>query len=244
MARRLEDLLYRTASSAEEYDNFNTLKDRLQSLALSMGARAATKRASGPAQAISPSTQPAAQPAQAAQPPAAGGQPVAAKTDAPDGGKVLDTPLINNTQGMGNQPSVANNQAPQKPSGESESESSSYHSCFFQPSICSLCCPSPPPCFLLFAGAAGRVNMASTVMSGQYGMQMQPRGGSNERLTYPNSASANPLCEVFQFHDTIRSVSVGPFFLSFDRLKSNFAAGAGLVREKNKRPSRKRAWVF
>jgi hypothetical protein len=75
-------------------------------------------------------------------------------------------------------------------------------------------------------------------------MQLQPGGGSNERLTYPNSASVNPLCEVFQFHDTIRSVSSGPFFLSFDRLTSNFAAGTGLVREESKRPSRKRAWVF
>jgi hypothetical protein len=48
IARRLEDSLYRTASSAEEYDNFNTLKHRLQQLALSMGTRAAKKSASGP----------------------------------------------------------------------------------------------------------------------------------------------------------------------------------------------------
>jgi E1A/CREB-binding protein len=103
MARRLEDSLYRTASSAEEYGNFNTLKHRLEQLTLSMGAKAAKKNASGPAQAL-PSTQPAAQPVQAAQPPA--------KT-APDGGKVLV-----NMQDI--------NQAPQKPSGES----SSYHSFF------------------------------------------------------------------------------------------------------------------
>ena len=48
IARRLEDSLYHTASSAEAYGNFGTLKHRLQQLALSMGARAATKSASGP----------------------------------------------------------------------------------------------------------------------------------------------------------------------------------------------------
>ncbi|ETV95745.1 hypothetical protein H310_10817 [Aphanomyces invadans] len=41
MARRLEDSLYRTATGREVYGNFNTLKSRLQHLAVTMGARAA-----------------------------------------------------------------------------------------------------------------------------------------------------------------------------------------------------------
>ncbi|RHY04788.1 hypothetical protein DYB36_006934 [Aphanomyces astaci] len=41
MARRLEDSLYRTATGREVYGNFNTLKTRLQHLAVTMGARAA-----------------------------------------------------------------------------------------------------------------------------------------------------------------------------------------------------------
>jgi len=40
MARRLEESLYRTATSRDEYNNHATLKQRLQSLALSMGAKA------------------------------------------------------------------------------------------------------------------------------------------------------------------------------------------------------------
>ena len=37
MARRLEDSLYRMAPSRDEYNNFQTLKHRLQQLAMSMG---------------------------------------------------------------------------------------------------------------------------------------------------------------------------------------------------------------
>ena len=39
LARRLEDSLYRTASSPEAYDNLNTLKQRLQNVAVRMAAR-------------------------------------------------------------------------------------------------------------------------------------------------------------------------------------------------------------
>ena len=39
LARRLEDSLYRTASSPEAYDNLSTLKRRLQNVAVRMAAR-------------------------------------------------------------------------------------------------------------------------------------------------------------------------------------------------------------
>ena len=44
LARKLEQLLYRTASSAEEYSDRSTLKYRLQMIAIGMGARGPNKR--------------------------------------------------------------------------------------------------------------------------------------------------------------------------------------------------------
>ncbi|CAK4920349.1 unnamed protein product [Aphanomyces euteiches] len=61
MARRLEDSLYRTASGRDVYGNFNTLKTRLQHLAVTMGARAAkgTSMDSSPENAPAPTGAPA-----------------------------------------------------------------------------------------------------------------------------------------------------------------------------------------
>lgn len=50
MAKRLEEALYHDASSFEEYNDNNTLKQRLQQLAMSMGTKNPAKPAAAPAQ--------------------------------------------------------------------------------------------------------------------------------------------------------------------------------------------------
>ena len=67
----------------EEYGNFNTLKHRLQQLALSMGARAA-KKTSQQAQQQQGQASPQTQQQQPAQQ-----QPVVPKTEGSDGRKVM-----------------------------------------------------------------------------------------------------------------------------------------------------------
>ena len=54
MARRLEDWLFRSATSFEEYRDTSTLKKRLQALALVMGLRPQQQQAAGPAPAAPP----------------------------------------------------------------------------------------------------------------------------------------------------------------------------------------------
>ena len=47
MAKRLEEALYSDASSFEQYNDVQTLKGRLQQLALSMGSKSSAKSSSG-----------------------------------------------------------------------------------------------------------------------------------------------------------------------------------------------------
>ena len=54
MSRRLEDWLFRSATSFEEYRDTSTLKKRLQALALVMGLRPQQQQAAGPAPAAPP----------------------------------------------------------------------------------------------------------------------------------------------------------------------------------------------
>jgi inosine/xanthosine triphosphatase len=54
MARRLEESLFRSATSFEEYRDTSTLKKRLQALAIAMGLRARQQQQAGPAPAAAP----------------------------------------------------------------------------------------------------------------------------------------------------------------------------------------------
>ena len=56
MARRLEDRLYRVATSKDEYKNMETLKQRLQDVAIKMGAKAKVSQQQGRSGAAAPRT--------------------------------------------------------------------------------------------------------------------------------------------------------------------------------------------
>ena len=76
MSRRLEESLFRSATSFEEYRDFSTVKKRLAALAIAMGLRARQQQQAGPAPAAAPpppprpaGPAPAAKRARAAPPP-------------------------------------------------------------------------------------------------------------------------------------------------------------------------------
>ena len=77
MSRRLEESLFRSATSFEEYRDFSTVKKRLQALAIAMGLRLRQQQQAGPAPAAAPppprpagpAPAPAAKRARAAPPP-------------------------------------------------------------------------------------------------------------------------------------------------------------------------------
>ena len=60
MARRLEDSLFRSATSFEEYRDTSTLKKRLQAMAIAIGLRLRQQQQAGPAPAAAPPPPPRA----------------------------------------------------------------------------------------------------------------------------------------------------------------------------------------